>query len=64
MTIDDARFETRLAEGARACEAMLDALLSPAPSPGEIERPQRLLAAMRHGALGGGKRLRLSLIHI
>ena len=58
MTISPAQFEYRLAEDARACEAMLDALLAPAPSPGEIERPARLLAAMRHGALGGGKRLR------
>jgi farnesyl diphosphate synthase len=37
---------------------MLDSLLSDAVRPGETARPQRLLAAMRHAALGGGKRLR------
>lgn len=58
MTIDDAAFEALLAVRARACEAALDAILSPRLEEGEIARPERLLAAMRHGALGGGKRLR------
>lgn len=51
-------FEARLASDAAACEAALEALLAPALLPGETARPARLLAAMRHGALGGGKRLR------
>ena len=37
---------------------MLDRLLDPAPLAGEIARPERLLAAMRHSTLNGGKRLR------
>lgn len=51
-------FETRLATDADAIEAMLDRLLDAAPRPGETTRPPRLLAAMRHAVLGGGKRLR------
>lgn len=49
-----------LAQTAQAIETLLDALLSEAPRAGEMARPrpQPLLAAMRHGALGGGKRLR------
>jgi len=51
-------FETRLQAVARDIAAMLDELLHETPSPGEIARPARLVAAMRHGALNGGKRLR------
>lgn len=55
-------FETILAGAALRVEAMLDALLAARPLPGEIDRPQRLLAAMRHGVLNGGKRLRPFLV--
>jgi farnesyl diphosphate synthase len=55
---DTAGLAARLADNADAIENLLDALLSRAPTEGEIARPQRLLDAMRHGALGGGKRLR------
>ena len=48
----------RLAWTADAIETLLDQLLGKTPREGEIARPERLLAAMRHGALGGGKRLR------
>ncbi len=48
----------RLAQTADAVEAMLEQVLAHEPDAGEIARPARLLAAMRHGALGGGKRLR------
>ncbi|MCU4178112.1 polyprenyl synthetase family protein [Bosea sp. BH3] len=48
----------RLVQTAEAIERLLDTLLSNATEPGEIVRPPRLVAAMRHGALGGGKRLR------
>ncbi|MGQ3348544.1 polyprenyl synthetase family protein, partial [Bosea sp. (in: a-proteobacteria)] len=48
----------RLAWTADAIETLLDQLLGQTPREGEIARPERLLAAMRHGALGGGKRLR------
>ena len=51
-------FPDRLAALAAQTEALLVRLLSDAVRPGEIARPERLLAAMRHGALGGGKRLR------
>ncbi|MBJ6124069.1 polyprenyl synthetase family protein [Microvirga splendida] len=51
-------FTTRLSEAARTVEASLEALLSDKVAPGEIARPPRLMAAMRHAALGGGKRLR------
>ena len=53
-----ADLDARLAENAAAIEALLERLLSEATVPGEIVRPPRLVAAMRHGALGGGKRLR------
>jgi farnesyl diphosphate synthase len=43
---------------AAAVERFLDAQLDGQARPGEIARPPRLLEATRHGALGGGKRLR------
>ncbi len=49
---------SRLAQTAAEIEALLDGLLTDGVREGEIARPARLLAAMRHGALGGGKRLR------
>jgi len=55
-------FNARLAETAVATEALLGRLLADAPLPSEIARPQRLLAAMRHAMLGGGKRLRPFLL--
>jgi farnesyl diphosphate synthase len=39
-------------------ETILDELLSEKPKAGELARPPRLMAAMRHAVLGGGKRLR------
>lgn len=54
----DAALPARLATCADAVDALLDGLLSPEAAEGEIARPERLVAAMRHGALGGGKRLR------
>ena len=55
-------FAHRLAEIGAAVEAALDEVLSLTPKPGEIARPERLIAAMRYGALGGGKRLRPFLV--
>jgi farnesyl diphosphate synthase len=55
-------FNARLAETAAATEALLGRLLADAALPSEIARPQRLLAAMRHAMLGGGKRLRPFLL--
>ncbi len=53
-----ANFEQRLSATAIQVEAALESLLSPQTRKGETRRPARLLAAMRHAALGGGKRLR------
>jgi len=58
MNLASTAFEDRLKETALRAERLLEELLSPDVRPGEIARPPRLLAAMRHGALGGGKRLR------
>ncbi|MGE0340958.1 MAG: polyprenyl synthetase family protein [Xanthobacteraceae bacterium] len=55
-------FERRLAEQASHCEQVLEETLSASPQPGERARPARLLAAMRHAVLGGGKRLRPILV--
>ena len=43
-------------------ETMLEALLGQALLEDEIARPQRLMNAIRHGVLGGGKRLRPFLV--
>jgi farnesyl diphosphate synthase len=51
-------FTTQLKEAGLAIETMLERLLDDSPRAGEIARPQRLVGAMRHGALAGGKRLR------
>ena len=51
-------FEARLRAAADTIEARLAALLDDAARSGEIARVPRLMAAMRHGALAGGKRLR------
>jgi farnesyl diphosphate synthase len=55
-------FGARLTAIAGEAESLLARLLDGAALPGEIARPERLLAAMRHGALGGGKRLRPFLV--
>ncbi len=47
---------------AAATEQRLALALAAAPEAGERRRPERLLAAMRHGALDGGKRLRPLLV--
>ena len=58
----DLPFETVLARRAVAAEASLRDLLGDRILPGEIARPERLLAAMRYGVLNGGKRLRPFLV--
>ena len=55
-------FNQRLAACAAETEALLDHLLEIEALPGETARPQRLISAMRHAALGGGKRLRPFLV--
>jgi farnesyl diphosphate synthase len=55
-------FTSALDAAAEETERLLGNLLSPQIVDGEIARPQRLLDAMRHAALGGGKRLRPFLV--
>ena len=63
MTKDDQiAFETALFARAAATETLLRHLLDARPLSGEIARPERLMAAMRHGVLNGGKRLRPFLV--
>ena len=63
MTGDEMQaFEIALGARARAVEELLARLLDARPLAGEIERPARLMAAMRHGVLNGGKRLRPFLV--
>jgi farnesyl diphosphate synthase len=54
----DLRFPDRLAAVAGDVEALLAHLLAETPRAGEVARPERLLAAMQHAVLAGGKRLR------
>lgn len=51
-------FSHRLATVADTVEAYLAERLTPEAQAGEITRPVRLMEAMRHAVLGGGKRLR------
>ena len=55
-------FQIALQQRAAAVETLLSGLLSDRPQGGEISRPPRLMAAMRHGVLNGGKRLRPFLV--
>lgn len=55
-------FEIRLKNCGLQIEILLRSLLEDAPLSGEIARPASLLAAMRHGVLNGGKRLRPFLV--
>lgn len=59
---DTSLFQMTLLHRAAAVEALLTDLLSDQPKDGEISRPPRLMAAMRHGVLNGGKRLRPFLV--
>ncbi len=55
-------FTRRLAAVADEAEAVLAKLLDAHSLDGETTRPERLMAAMRHAVLGGGKRLRPFLL--
>ncbi|WP_282047211.1 polyprenyl synthetase family protein [Roseibium album] len=59
MTFD---LKQHLTKQASRIETVLDKLLNDAVLDEEMVRPPRLLAAMRHGALNGGKRLRPILV--
>ncbi|MHA6642845.1 polyprenyl synthetase family protein [Mesorhizobium sp. A623] len=63
MTIgDQMALEAALAVRGQAVDAVLRQLLEDRPLSGEIARPAGLMAAMRHGVLNGGKRLRPFLV--
>lgn len=62
MTSDADMFSQRLYERAMQIETVLVDLLSDRLHDNEIARPDHLMAAMRHGALDGGKRLRPFLV--
>ena len=55
-------FSARLAAVAADSEALLGRLLGDTPLASETTRPKRLMDAMRHAVLGGGKRLRPFLV--
>ena len=55
-------FAARLETTAQEVATLLEALLSDGLLDGEIARPEHLMAAMRHGVLNGGKRLRPFLV--
>jgi farnesyl diphosphate synthase len=57
-TTPDASFAARLDAAASDTERVLDRILGDKLEDGEIARPRRLIEAMRHASLGGGKRLR------
>ncbi len=57
-----ANFEKLLNENASWIGSQLEQVLSDEVQEGEIARPPRLMAAMRHGSLNGGKRLRPFLV--
>jgi len=60
---DDAgTFDRRLAEAAARVGGALTEILSDAPIHAELHRPPRLIAAMRHAVLSGGKRFRPFLL--
>jgi farnesyl diphosphate synthase len=55
-------FSARLRTIAAETETTLDRLLGSGAGIGETARPERLIAAMRYGALGAGKRIRPFLL--
>ncbi len=61
-TPNNSAFLVRLAAVAQATEVLLARLIAQTPAEGERVRPGRLVAAMQHAALGGGKRLRPFLV--
>jgi farnesyl diphosphate synthase len=61
-TTEPTNFETKLRDSAAETQALLMSLLSSTVEDDEIARPENLMAAMRHGTLNGGKRLRPFLV--
>src|SRR3954447_3070103 len=57
-----ASFDQKLQQNAAEIERALDTLLQSGPLTGPGVPPDRLIAAMRHGTLNGGKRIRPFLL--
>ncbi|MEO1745659.1 MAG: polyprenyl synthetase family protein, partial [Pseudomonadota bacterium] len=55
-------FQARLAQRAQQVSARLEEVLASNPNADEVALPPQLIAAMGHGALNGGKRLRPILV--
>ena len=55
-------FEDKLAAVAKRVNERLVTIVTTSPLSGEIQRPETLVNAMRHGLLNGGKRLRPFLV--
>jgi farnesyl diphosphate synthase len=62
LELDGDEFEALLARRAGEVEAYLRSSLDGRARDGEIARPARLMEAVRHGVLAGGKRLRPFLV--
>jgi farnesyl diphosphate synthase len=62
MDAKSSPFVASLDAVAAETEALLDRLLSPNPAEGELNRPTRLIEAMRYSSLNGGKRFRPFLV--
>jgi farnesyl diphosphate synthase len=62
MNDKNSAFLKQLDAVAAETETLLDRLLAAGPAQGELNRPARLVEAMRYSALGGGKRFRPFLV--
>jgi len=62
MDAKNSPFLAHLDAVAADTEALLDRLLTATPANGELNRPTRLIEAMRYTSLGGGKRFRPFLV--
>jgi len=62
MDAKNSPFLARLDAVAAETQTLLDRLLTATPAPGELNRPARLLEAMRYSSLAGGKRFRPFLV--
>jgi farnesyl diphosphate synthase len=62
MDAKNSPFLGRLDAVAAETQTLLDRLLTATPAPGELDRPARLLEAIRYSSLAGGKRFRPFLV--
>jgi len=62
MTENITAFDANLRDCAHQVRTLLEKILTVQPKHNEISRPEKLLLAMRHGVLNGGKRIRPLLV--